>query len=876
MMRALRRTWSRLLGSLLRRQRDGDLADELDSHIHLMADDQIRRGVPTDEAYRTARLRFGSVESTKESYRDQRGLPVLDVIARDLRYACGQMRRNPGFATVAILSLAIGIGANTAIFSLVNAVLLRPLAFTDPERVFWVRESSAQFSSMPINPMHALAWAAECRSLEHVALMRSSRAQLTTGGEPATVRGARVPHNLFALFGVEPILGRAFLAQEEQNGHDRVAILSESIWRLNFNADPLLVGTTILLDGEQHQVVGIVPESFRFPYYDGGSVRFEIFRPLVLSPEDKSRETGNFNFAALVRVRPGVAVEQALAEMNGVQARFRRPSGSSQDLQARLIPVHELVTGPARPGLWMLAAAVGAVLLIVCVNLANLLLSRIASRGREAAIRTALGASRARQFSQVLTESLLLSVAGGMLGLVLASWILQLLVSTTSLDIPRLEDVRLDVTVLVFAFCLAVLTGLLFGVLPAWRFTRHDPQAVLRAGSHSLTDARGGLRLREALIGVEVAIGAALLIVAGLLTSSLTRLMQVDKGFDVDRVLTIDIDLAGSRYEEPINREQFFDRLLAKVSASPGVQASGIVTLLPTFGEGWNDPIYLEGAPRERRYAVNNRYTSPGYFRAMNIAFRHGRAFDESDRERGVAVLSTKAAQILWPGDPNPVGRLFMGEDDKIKTLVGIVADVRASLPIDAPATAYYPYWQRVPGDVALVLRTTADLQAAAGYLRTALRSEDAQLPIPAIRTMAEVVDLSVAQRRFQRTLMVVFAVSALLVASLGIYGVVSHSVARRRNEIGIRMALGAHRARLLGWIIRQGMAPVVVGLAAGVGVALFVGRAIRGLLFGIQPTDPLTIAGVTVVLLVVGSLACFVPARRAAGTDVVAALRFE
>jgi putative ABC transport system permease protein len=544
---------------------------------------------------------------------------------------------------------------------------------------------------------------------------------------------------------------------------------------------------------------------------------------------------------------------------------------------ATLIPVHEFVTGRSRLGLWMLAAAVGAVLLIVCVNLANLLLSRIASRQREAAIRTALGASRGRLFSHVLTETLLLAVFGGALGILFANWTVQLVVRATTLDIPRLAEVRVDSAVLLFASCLTLLTGLVFGALPAWRLTNAPPQEALRSGSHTVTEGRRGLRLREGLIGVEVGLSAALLIVAGLLISSLTRLLHVDKGFDAGHVLTVDVDLSGDLYADPANREKFFDRLLAKIAAVPGIQASGAITQLPTRGQTWNDPIYLEGATRsEERHSVDNRYASPGYFRAMKIPFRYGRPFEESDREQGVAVLSQKAAQLLWPGDSNPVGRRFMGEDDKLKTLVGIVAEVRAVLDQDPPPTAYYPYWQRAPGGASLVVRTTAAPSAIVGAIRAALRSEDPQVPIRDIRTMDAVVDLSVAVRRFQSVLMVVFAVSALLVASLGIYGVVSYSVARRRNEIGIRMALGAQRSRLLWLVIRQGMTPVMLGLAAGVAVALSLGRTIRGLLFGVQPTDPLTIAGVTVVLLVVGVLACLIPARRAAATDAIAALRLE
>jgi putative ABC transport system permease protein len=873
LIRALRRNWNRLLGSL-RRGGDGDLAEELDCHVRLLAEEDIRRGVAPEEAYRRARLQFGSVDSTKESYRDQRGLPVLDTTAQDLRYAFRAIRKNPGFATVAILSLAIGIGANTAIFSLVNAVLLQPLAYKDPERLFAVRELLPHlFGQNPIavNPVHAREWAKECPSLEQVALVRRNRADLAAGGEPASIRTAEVPHNLFALFGVEPILGRTFLVDEEQEGNHRVAILSELLWRSRFDADPSIIGKPILLDRQNHQVVGIVPAWFRLP---SGGAPFEIFRPLVLGRDEIGRLMGNFNYDAVIRVRPGVSAEQALAEINVVQARLPRQAGVQRELKAVLIPVHEQVTGRARPGLWMLAAGVGAVLLIVCINLANLLLSRIAARSRETAIRTALGATRGRQIRMVLTESLLLAAAGGSLGILFASWSVQLLASTTTVDIPRLHEVRVDSGVLIFAFCLTLLTGFVFGLLPAWRLTRNDPQEALRAGSHTVTEGRRGLRLREGLISVEVGLSTALLIVSGLLAASLTRLLNVDKGFDVDRVLTVDVGLAGQRYAEDVNRERFFDRLLANLSTQPGVQASGFITQLPTRGQNWNDPIYLEN--KSRRHVVDNRYASPGYFRAMNIGVRHGRLFEESDRGHGVAVLSEKAAKLLWPEEPNPVGRRFMGEDNKVKTLVGIVAEVRALLERDPPPMAYYPYWQRVPAGVSVVVRTSADRRSSIGALRSALRKEDPQLPIQAIRTMDEVVDRSVSQRRFQLSLMGVFAVSALLVASLGIYGVVAYSVARRGNEIGIRMALGAERSRLLGLVIRQGMMPVLVGLAAGLLAALLLGRAIRRLLFEVQPADPLTIAGVTIVLLLVGVLACFIPARRAAGTDAVAALRCE
>jgi predicted permease len=880
MIRTLRRIWNRLVGIFGRRHSDADLSEELHSHIQCMAEENMRRGMPADEASRRARLEFGSVEATKESYRDQRRLPALDMLAQDVRYALRGIRKNPGFATVAILSLGIGIGANTAIFSLINSVLLQPLAYNEPQRLFAAGELLPHLFGqrpIPVNPVHAREWTRQCPSVEDVAVMRSNRADVATGGEPVSVPGANIPHNIFALLGVEPILGRTFLPEEEEEGKHRVAILSESFWRSRFNADPTLVGKSILLDRESYEVVGVMPAWFRLPYgiTSATTTRYEIFRPLVLSRQELARTTGNHNYAAVLRLRLGATAEQALAEINVVQARFPRQSGDERELKATLIPVHEFVTGRGRLGLWMLAGAVGAVLLIVCINLANLFLSRMASRSREAAIRTALGASRSRQFFMVLTESLVLAVLGGIFGIVFAGWSLQLLVGATTVDLPRLHEVRLDSTVLAFAFCLTLLTGFVFGGVPAWRLTRNDPQEALRAGSHTVTEGRRGLRLREGLISLEVGLSTALVIVAALLGTSLTRLLNVDKGFDVERILTVDIGLAGSRYAKDADREQFFSRLFAKINVIPGVQAAGFISALPTRGETWLDPIYLQG-DGSRRYSVNNRFASPEYFRVMNIGLRSGRVFDENDRGRSIAVLSEKAAKLLWPGEPNPVGRSFIGEDDKPKTLVGIVAEVRAVLERDAPPMAYYPWWQRVPGGGSLVVRTAGDPHAAAGALRSAIRSEDSQLPIRTIATMEEVIDRSVGERKFQSTLVIAFAASALLVASLGIYGVVSYSVTRRRNELGIRMALGARRSQMIGLVIRQGMAPVVLGLAAGVAIALFLGEAIRGLLFGVEPIDPFTIAAAALVLLVVGVLACLIPARRAASTDPIAALRFE
>jgi predicted permease len=811
-----------------------------------------------------------------DTHRNASARPAFfDTLLVDVRHAVRKIINSPGFSAIAILSIGLGIAANTAMFSVINAVLLRPLAYADPDRLFVVNELTSDSRGRGVNlvnPMHAESWASECPSLEQLGLLAAGRVQVSSGSEPTSVAAARVSDNLFTLLGVHPLHGRSFLKTESELGHDGVVMLSESLWRSRFNANPSLVGQTISIDRTPHVVVGILPASFRSP---AGS-EAEVFMPLVIRPQERLRLAGNHNYFALVRLRPGISAAQATAEIDTVQSRFPRQAGAREPLQARLTPLHQVITESARSGLWLLAAAVGAVLLIACVNLANLLLSRMASRGREAAIRTALGASRARQLGQVMVENLILAIGGGLIAVVLARWIVQILVATATIGIPRLHEVRVDTPVLLFALVLTLVVGLVSGALPAWRFTRRDAQPLL-SGGRGTSEAPAGVRMRETLIAVEVAMSAALLIVAGLLTSSLTRLLNVDKGFDTSQVLTVDIDPAGGPYEDAANRQRFFETVLTDISANPTVQVAGLTTHLPTRGQTWMDPIYLEGAAEHDRRVVNNRYTSPGYFKALNVAVREGRLFTESDRAQRVAVLSVKAATQLWPDTPNPVGRTFVAEDNKPVTLIGIVADVRASLQSEPPPTAYYPYWQRVPDEgVTLVIRTSGNPAALTGAVRAALRRADPQLPIRTIQTMDDLVGNSVATRRFQLTLMAFFAISATFVASLGIYGVVSFAVTRRRKEMGIRMALGARRGEVLRLIIRQGMLPVVVGLTTGIALALVAARAIRGLLFNIQPADPLTIVAVCAVLLSIGTLACLIPARKISNSDALMALRME
>jgi predicted permease len=880
MMRLLRRGWRRLLGSFASRRAEQDLADELNGHVELLAEANMRRGMTRAEAYRQARLKFGNVEALKDHYRDQRGLPLIETTRQDLRYAWRLMRVNPGFSSVAILSLAIGIGANTAIFSLVNAIILTPLPYPDPDRLFAAREIRREndVSVFPVNPTHARAWGAQCPSIAQVAMLRGSRAQLAIGTDPALLQGARVTHDFFTLLGITPILGRTFREDEEEVGRDRVLIVTEALWRTRFNGDPSVLGKTVLVDGIDHEIIGVTREPVWRSFVGGVPItpsngRYELFRPLVVPVDERNRMMGNYNYAALIRLKPGVSAETALAEINVVQARFPGMTGAGGGLEATLIPLHRLLTGGTL-GLWMLAAAVGAVLLIVCVNLANLLLSRVAARSRESAVRSALGASRPRLFMQALTESALLSMIGGAGGVLVAMAIIQVLVGTSTVELPRLHEVRVDAKVLLFALSATLVTVTVFGVMPAWRLASQLPGDALRAGGRAITEGRQGLRLRDTLIGAEVGMSTALLIMAALLTVSLHRLLAVDKGFDVEHVLTVDIDTAGPQYADADTMSRFLDRIAARFNAIPGVEAAGFTTQLPLEGNTWNDSIYRDAA--SERHRVDNRYASPGFFRAIGITVLHGRIFGEEDRGRGVAVLSRKAADLIWPGEPNPVGREFIGEDDKPKLLVGIVSDVRATLQNTSPPHAYYPYWQRPPGDVAMVIRSASSPEALAKPIRAAMHDEDVTLPVAPVLSAQVLVDGSVSQRRFQSMLIVTFAASALLVASIGIYGVVAYAVTLRRNELGIRLALGASRGGLIAMIIRQGMVPVVGGIACGVLMGLLAGQIIQGLLFGVQSTDLTTVASVALVLFVVGFAACLIPARRAVGTTTLAALRLD
>jgi putative ABC transport system permease protein len=803
-----------------------------------------------------------------------------------IRYAVRGLLRDRVFALMIVLSLAVGIGANTAIFSLINGVLLRPPDFPHPERLValsqWAPKLLKAYPALPVNIAIYAEWRKRVTSFEQIGIARASLFNLTGSGQPEQIRGALVSSTIFPVFGVQPRLGRGFRELEDQSGNDRVVILADSLWRRRYQADPAIIGRQILLDGKPHQVVGVLPASFHFPREEKSGATslgegLEVYKPLGYEPGDLEVHMGDFNYWTTARLRPGVSAARAQAELNVVQAAISKQLPGDLDLHASLIPLQERMVGDVRQGLILLMAAVGAVLLVLCVNLANLGLARAAGRARDAAIRTALGASRGRLLVQSIVESTLLALTGGALGVALAYWGLRVLLAVAPIDLPRLNEVHVDARVLLFAMAISLLTGLIFGALPALRSVRFAPMETLKSAGRGNTEGRGGLRVRNVLVSLEVGLSAALLVTAGLLVASFSRLMSVDKGFQVERVLAMNVSLLSTKYPKPAERNSFFQRVLAKAAAMPGVQSASLVSALPLMGETWIDIVGTEHdtRPMVEQPSTNVRFVSPGYFQTLRVGLRDGRDFEEQDRNRMVCIISTSLAQRLW-GKENPVGRKLRGNGSLVE-VVGVTPDFRStSLEKDPVNMLYIPYWQRSRLGAALLVRTSMDPRSIANALRTAIWEIDSEVTVPEVRTLEEVLSRSVAERRFQMLLVALFAAGALALAAFGTYGVLSYAVSRRTGEMGIRMALGAQRSDVLGMILRQGMTPVLVGLAGGAATAAAIGRYLESLLFQVSPRDPLAFSVSGAVLLAVSVAACLIPARRATRVSPTEALRFE
>jgi putative ABC transport system permease protein len=802
----------------------------------------------------------------------------------DLPQALRGLGHDRSFTVTAILTLAVGIGANTAIYSLVNGVLLRPPGYHEPGRLVAINVVAPKFlksyPELPVNIGIYFEWRKRLTSFEGIAIGRGATADLTGDQPPEQVKAAQVSANMFRVLGISPSLGRSFDDREDTAGRDGVAMISDSLWRRRFRGDPSIVGRKILVDGSPCEVVGVLPAGFRFPREEKPGPRalgewIELYRPLGYAQEQLGLYLGDFNYQTTARLRPGVSLAQARAEINVLQADISKRLPQDVDLMAVVTPLQERMSGSVREALWLLMAAVGAVLLVSCVNLANLSLARASGRARDAAIRTALGASRGRLARERLVESVLLAGAGGVLGVALAEAGVRVLVALAPIDVPRLAEVTIDGRVLLFALAVSLGCALAFGILPALR----APAAVfeaLKSGGRSSTEGRSGTRLLNGLVSAEVALSAALLVTAGLLLASFGRLVTIDKGFDVERVLALDLSLPAARYEDDAQRAAFYQRLLNQVRSLPGIQSASLISALPLQGETWIDIVSTEhdSRPPMDRPSTNVRFISPDYFRTLHARLREGRDFEERDRGRQVAVISASLAERLWPGQ-SAVGRKLMHRE--LTEVVGVTPDLRStSLDHEPVNMLYLPYWQQSRKSSSLVIRTGEGKEGLANTLRRTVWDIDSEVTIPSVRTLEEVMSQSVAARRFQTILVLLFAAAGVALAAFGAYGVLAYSVQRRTPEMGIRMALGASRAAVLGLVLREGMMPVIGGLAAGGLAALALGRYLESLLFHVSARDPVAFAITAAVLSAVCLVACLIPARRATRANPAETLRFE
>ena len=808
----------------------------------------------------------------------------------DLRHSLRALAKNPAFAAIVVLILAIGIGANTAMFSVVDGILLRPLPFRDPQSLYAIQEFMPKFAKMapafPVSAHHLREWRKDWGSAAEIGIFQTFTTNLPSpGAEPEKLNAGRASWDLFPMLGISPQIGRNFAKEEDAPGRDKVVILTDGLWQRRFHADRGVLGSKILLDGAPYEIIGVLPRDVEIPRVSDlqplqfGDVRNDIWKPVAIR-DDQLSPVGDFNFACIARLKPGLTQGRALDELNALQASIvQRFAPEPMELRAFVVPLQQQITGRSRQGLFLMLGAVGAVLLIVCVNIANLLLSRSAARRREFAVRSAIGASASRLVRQMLTESLVLAGLGGVLGIALAYGLLRLIVASAPIDLPRTAFVQIDARALGAATFLSILCALLFGFLPAWKMARSDPHEDLKSNTRSNTENRQAGRLRSLLVSLEVALSTVCLIAAGLLLSSFVRLMNVDRGFEIERITTVDLNLPAVRYAGTPQRAEFFRRLLDATRAIPGVTSAAISNVLPLTGEGNNNLFSPEGAtgPLIERPVVDRRLVSDDYLRTLGIALVQGRFFDRGD-PRPVAVISADTAARAWPGQKAIGKRFVMGNlDSPLIEVVGVVADIKSNgLAKKSSYTAYQPYWQRDDRDMALAVRTAMDPAAITSAVRAEIRRLDPELPIPRFRTMREIVSASLAQRRFQLDMVMAFAAIGLILASLGIYGVVSYSVEQRRGEMGIRMAVGATASNLRGLVVRQGLAPVAIGLAAGIVAALAIGRILSGLLFEVKLSDPVTLATVAIVLTAVAAIACYVPAQRATRSDPLRSLRYE
>jgi putative ABC transport system permease protein len=860
---------------------DQEFSEEIQSYLEMLTEAKLKQGLSPQEARRNALLELGGVEQVEERVREIRMGQFIETAWRDVRLGVRTLVHSPIFTAVTVLSLALGIGANTAIFSVVNGLLLRPLSYPESERLVDVWHTPPQQSfpgldRFSVSPANYLDWKAQSNSFEQIAVYGYAGLSLSTSNDPLPLIGASVSSDFFSVLRTNAMLGRTFTPDEERSGSDQVVVISHALWQRAFGANPNIVGQTLTLNSRSFNVVGIMPAGFEFPR------EADLWIPLAW--DDKDRQVRSIHdYLVIARLKPNVSVQQAQAEMTTISTRLEQQyPEENKGWGAKVIPLREDLVGDVRTALLVLFCAVSFVLLIACANVANLMLARGANRKKEMAVRIALGAGRVRLIRQLLTESVLLAVTGGLLGLLLAVFGSKLLVRLGSL--PNAGDIGIDTWALGFTLLVSFAAGIIIGIMPALQFTRTNVSETLKQGSGRTGGSPIKQYTRKALVISEVALSLVLLVGAGLMIRSFWKLQNVDPGFDTHNALTMSVVLTFTRYPEPQQQLAFLDRAIEQIRAVPGVVSVGATTTIPLAGGGSTQPFSIEGRPAgtiAEQPMAQTRYISTDYFRAIGIPLRQGRFFTEQDRDKSVPVIiiSEAMARRFWPGE-NPIGKRLTPSfhiEQGAREIVGVVGDVKArGLDSDSSTMMYMPYKQSPRPFMSFVVRTASNPESLIQPVSKAIYSIDKDQALTDVQTMDQVLLASLSGRRFNMTLLLTFAGVALLLAAVGVYGVMNYTVTLRRRELGIRMALGAAKMDVLRLVLGQGLMLTLIGVGAGLISAYALTRLMASLLYGVTATDYLTFGSVSAMLITVGLAASYIPARRATKVNPTIALRAE